>query len=176
MNEKNEKIRIFNNTSGSVGYTTPKVVRVWQIKDSYKDVDIDELYDVFNENGARKIFESGALLIKDPKVRETFGLEELGIYIKDAAELSVMLSSQDKTELIDFLTYCSDDMLNKLIDVSFEMDDIRADYLILIEKYSGKEISEARKEFRENKTDSAPAARKIVTGAEPQTKGRSPRG
>jgi hypothetical protein len=138
-------VRIFNNDSGSVSYATPKITRTFSIKESYKDVSVEEIQDALNELGVRFLFEEGILLIKDPKVREHFGFSELDDYIKDTDEIKEILNG-DRETLIDFLKYCSETMLQKIVDVAVDLEDVKMDYIVLIEKFSGKDISSMIKE------------------------------
>lgn len=137
----NAMIEVFNNQqSGSIGYTVDKVSRVWQFPGSMKKIRMEELYDAWNLRGGRILFTSGALLIKDSEAREALGLEPLDKYVLTNEETIELLKNKESSELEDVLQYCSNFVLEKIVEAAVTIPISDMGKANLIKKYSGIDI------------------------------------
>lgn len=142
----NDLVQVWNNLGWSVGYKTSKESRVWEISGSVKKIAFAELIEVMGTHGGRRLFEEGALLIKDNEVRERLGLSPLDKYTLDLKEMEELLKSEDITRIEDFMQYCSNKMLDSLVQVAIKLPIKNLDLAKMLSSYSNTDVMSAIEE------------------------------
>jgi hypothetical protein len=142
----NDLIQVWNNLGWSVGYKTGKESRVWEISGSVKKIAFAELLEVTGTHGGRRLFEEGALLIKDNEVRERLNLPPLDKYTLDLHEMEELLKTEDIVKIEDFVQYCSNKMLDSLIQVAIKLPVKNLDIAKMLSSYSNTDVISAIEE------------------------------
>lgn len=145
----NDLIEVWNNLNWSVGYNTDRESRVWQLPGSVKKITFGELIEVMGAHGSRKLFEEGALLIKDNEVRDRLNLDPLDKYILDLKEMEELLKSKDLVKIEDFVQYCSNKMLDTFIQVAIKLPVKDIDLAKMLSSYSHIDVLSAIEEQKE---------------------------
>jgi len=157
-------VPIWNICVGSAGYTINngnyRIRRNWDLPNSMQEVEFRELKAAMNEAGVRQLFEEynielnrfedGALLIKNPEVREKLGLSPLGRYVYDLDGIKDLLLNSDLKTFEDVLENCPNVTLDKIIQESISLPLTDMNKITLIESYSGKKILSIIQEKKEN--------------------------
>lgn len=162
-------VEVWSNTHGSIGYTTDKAKRVWQIAGTSRKVTLGELMETAGTVGGRNLLESGALLIKDNKARDYLGLPILDKYDLDIKQMQELLKSKDKEEIKDFLAYCSNQALETFVRVAIELPVTDMEISNLIRDYSGKDIVSVVQDRLESE-DNEEEVREETTANRPRRK------
>lgn len=149
-------VEVFNDAYGVVGYSTDKVSRDFP-KDTMKKVTLAELEDVINSQGGRALFEKNRLLIKDEKIRTYFDLPELGHYNLTKEGIKTLLEEGSLTKLEEVLMYCSQDVLEKLVQEAIAIQITSIPQASLIKSYSGIDIMSLIEESKPKEVARKPA-------------------
>ena len=136
----NTMVEVWSNYSSSLSYVTPKVVRTWHTPGSMKKVAMSELYEAVNAPGGKKFFDEGALLIKDNEVRDKLGLEPLDQYTLSREEIITLLEKKDIEKVEELLQYCSNMMLETIVQIAIDMPIEDRPIAKLIQSYSGTDV------------------------------------
>lgn len=166
--QDNTLIEVWNNHGWGVSYTTDKITRTWQAPGLVKKVPFGELYEAMSYKGNRKLFEEGALLIKDNEVRMQLDLPPLDEFSLTLEEMKELLKSEDLEKIENFLQYCSNMALDAFVQVATDLPVTDVKIAKLISKYSNIDVLstiEEKMDSNENNTitsDGKPKPRRII--------------
>lgn len=144
--EDNTLIEVWNNLGWGVSYVTDKATRTWQLTGSMKKIPFGELIEALSFRGNRRLFEEGALLIKDNEVRIQLDLPELNEYILDLEQIKDLLKTGDMAKIEDFLQYCSNMALGTFVQVAIELPVRDLELARLISSYANVDLLSAIQE------------------------------
>ena len=159
------KVRVYNEYGGTVDYKTERGERRF-MAGTYKDIELAELSNLINGNNGRAVFDRGILVIKDARAREYLDLSPLGDYNLDADGIQALLKTYNLKDIEQFLQYCSDDVLEKMIRVAIDMPMKDLNIANLIKGYSGVNVIESIQEKIEEETATT-GIRQRVDGSAP---------
>ena len=128
-------VRVSNEFGGVVTYKTERISKTF-LADTFKDIPLSELKEVCFAAGQSALFTKGYLMIKDERARAALNLEPLGKTNMDEPGMKVLLSSGKLDEIEEFLQYCSNENLDKLLKVAVEMPIKDLDTANLIQAYT----------------------------------------
>lgn len=142
-------VRVFNNTTGSVGIKTENFSVTWEFPDVEKRISFEKLQDAMTYTGVVRLFEGGELLIKDNNIREALYLDALGKYDLDSEQVKELLENSELVEFEDVIEYCSNAVFEKIVStaVAIRLNDMGK--LGIIKKYSGMDVYEIIKDNEE---------------------------
>lgn len=163
-------IDVFNNTQGSIGYTIPGgKSRVWEAPTRLKlivsqKVKFSELQDAINVPSIYEMFEGGKLLIRDTVIREALELPEVDTYTLDSKQLLEFFEDSTDDEFEEMLSYCSNAMFTKIVDVAIANPLSSTKKARMVEQFSGKDVLKLAKELEEEAEGAAKPTeqRKII--------------
>lgn len=155
-------VKVFNNSTGSVGYTVDNVTRKFDKPNASRDVEFKELQNLFNVAGGRELFSEDILLIKDNTIREELSLHPMDKYILDEEGIVNLFDSSDD-ELEDVLQNCTDLILEKITQVAIKLPLNELSKVNLIKNYSGLDIYSVIEESKVEKVD-----KKVTTNSKPK--------
>lgn len=121
-----EKIRVYNRSNSTVFYKDEDTnrTRTWEPstigKESYKDLDFEEIERVVNTRGGKILFEE-YLLIKDKKVCEELDLTCPKEYFYDVDEVKRILESGTDFEVVDMIENGPEGIKDIIKQVAIEM-------------------------------------------------------
>lgn len=148
-------VEVINNTESSIGYTTPTGrSSVWPAPTRRqrvvkKRVKLAELYDAMGQPAAKRMFEDGKLLIQDSDAREALELEPLSKFTPNVEETDKLLTEGTLEDLDEILGYCSEAILNRIVDRAILMPIEDMNKARLLEEYSGRKVFELAREYEE---------------------------
>lgn len=145
-------VKVFNNSTGSVGYTVDNITRKFDKPNSFRDVEFKELQDLFNTAGGRELFSEDILLIKDNSIREELSLHPMDKYILDEKGIKELFSKSDD-ELEDVLQNCTDLILEKITQVAIDLPLNDLGKVNLVKTYTGLDIYSVIEEKKEDKPE-----------------------
>lgn len=154
--DKDSYVEVVNNTESTIGYITPDGRKsIWpaptrRVREVRKRVRLTELYDAMGKPSVVKMLSEGALLIRDNEAREVLGLDPLDEYILDAKETEELLLEGSQEKMEEVLQYCSDAILNRIVDRAIELPLRDWSKIKLIESYSNRKVGDAIRAFEED--------------------------
>lgn len=155
-------IEVFNDSHASVGYKLDHIERTWQ-KGTAKKIRMGELYELVNTKGGRVLLEENKLLIKDSSMREALSLSPLSDYSLTSEQIKTLLTKGTDEKLEDVLSYCTDAILDKIVQVAINMPIENMKKARMIQSFSGIDILDVIKERDALPVvDEKPARRKRV--------------
>ncbi len=167
-------IEIRNESTGSAGYVAAgKVV----ILDPFttRKVPYKELYEVVNTGTGRSMFEAGVFVCLDNAINEHFGLPLNGKYHPTADAIIQLFGSGTVEDMEELLQYCSEHILNKIVELAINLPLENLTFAKMIQDYSGKPVLSAIEEYQNdnlssvelNKNKSAVKSRNITDDDKP---------
>ena len=143
-------VEISNDSFSIVGYNTDKIKRDFPVG-AKRQISLDEIEDVMNVPGGEVLFKENLLLIKDGKVREHLGLPALDEFNLTREQIRTLLATGDEGKLEEVLQFCTDPVLNKIVQESLDMKITSFAIAGLIKAYSGTDVLQIIKEKMEEK-------------------------
>ena len=159
-------VRVSNEFGGVVTYTTERMSRSF-LADTFKDISLSELKEVCFISGQSALFTKGYLMIKDERAREALDLEPLGKNNLDEAGMKVLLLERNLKNIEEFIQFCSNENLEKLLKVAVEMPIKDLDVANLIQAYTKVNVIAAIQDRLED-TIAETGVRKRVDGKAPE--------
>lgn len=167
-------VRVTNEFGGVVTYTTERISKTFLV-DTFKDVPLSELKEVCFVSGQSALFTKGYLMIKDERARAALNLEPLGKNNLDEPGMRVLLASGKLADIEEFLQYCSNENLDKLLKVAVDMPIKDLDVANLIQAYTKINlISVIRDRMEEDVAETG--IRKRIDGKAPENPSTPVRG
>lgn len=145
-------VKVFNNSTGSAGYTVDNITRKFDKPNSYREIEFKEILNLFNTAGGRELFSEDILLIKDNTIREELSLHPMDKYVLDEEGIKNLFNGSDD-ELEDVLQNCTDLILEKITQVAIELPLNELSKVNLIKNYTGLDIYSVIEESKVDKKE-----------------------
>lgn len=178
--DKDSYVEVINNTEMTVGYITPDGRKsIWpaptkKVREVKKRVRLTELYDAMGKPAVTRMLTEGALLIKDSEARDILGLPPLEKYVLDAEQTDVALKEMNISNFEDILKFCSDAILDKIVQRAIDLPLRDYSKIQLLETYSGQKVGDAIRAYEEDNHYDEEAKSATPDGATSET-ARTPR-
>lgn len=171
-NDVNRLIDVFNDYTSTVFYQHNNIERSWDLPGGSKKIPLQEVYEVANTRGGRKLFHENMLLVKDSNAREYIGLKQLDKYNPTLDEIRELLKEEGNERLKEVLQYCSEITLEKIVKTAIDMPVASVSKGGLIHEYSGTAVLQVIEENRAKKAESGESTKEASDTDKPQRRER----
>jgi len=133
------KVTLKNVSGGSASVIIDNRLKQFPFPDMTVEVTKKELLDLYNHRGGRVMLQEDIIRVMEADARELIGLDPIDEYMLDGEGFKELFTKNEE-KIEDFLTYCSDSMLERAVDEAIAQKISNTRIMSIIEEFSGKKL------------------------------------